>query len=287
MEVRPWRSEDAAGLAAGRPGDEAGDPILAHDAIRPAHGQVDAGEQWLRSLTAEIDGMPVGAGAVWSARWHPARLWVYVEVVPAWRRHGIGTALVGALRRLGEADGRPLRAKVRPGAPSGAFAAAVGLGAVLIESTGRELDPAALPEPPARVVAADLGSAEIAGVFRRWYTAVHPTDPPGPLTDQDVRDSHLGEAAGGVLVRLDWGPPAGIGLVFDEGEEWVFSGGTLVPDHPEAADLARDLILGAARLVPAGRRFVLEVDDSMADVTAAADLLGASYGDTCHVVAEG
>jgi GNAT superfamily N-acetyltransferase len=287
VEVRPWRTEDEAALAAGRPGGEACDPILAHDAIRPAHGQVGAGEPWLRSLTAEVDGRPVGAGAVWSAHWHPARLWVYVEVVPAWRRQGIGTALVGALRQLGEADGRPLRAKVRPGDPSGAFATAMGLGTVLIESTGRELDPAALPAPPARVLAADLASTEIAGVFRRWYTAVHPTDPPGVLTDQDVRDAHLAEAAGAVIVRLDWGAPAGIGLVFDEGEEWVFSGGSVTPGDPQAMDLARDLILGAARLVPAGRRLVLEVDDSMADVAAAADLLGASYGDICHVVAEG
>jgi hypothetical protein len=242
---------------------------------------------WLRSLTAEVAGKPVGSGAVWSSHWHPARLWSYVEVLPAWRRRGIGGALLDALRRLSEPDGRPLRAKVRPDAPSGAFAAAMGLGAVLIASTGRELDPAALPEPPARVLAADLASAEIAGVFRRWYSAVHPTDPPGALTDQDVRAAHLAEAAGGVIVRLDWGPPAGIGLVFDEDEGWVFSGGTLNPGGPEGAELARDLILGAARLVPAGRHLVLEVDDSMADVAAAADLLGASYGDICHVVAEG
>ena len=286
LEIREWREDDAPGLASARPGDEAADPILAHDAIRPVHGRMDPAEPWLRSLTAEIDGTPVGAGALWSARWHPARLWIYVEVVPGWRRQGVGTALVGALRRVGEPDGRPLRAKVRPGAPSGAFAASVGLGTVLIESTGRELDPAALPEPPDRVLAADLGSAGVAGTFRRWYAAVHPTDPPGALSDEDVWDTHLGEAAGGVIVHLDWGAPAGVGLVFDEGEEWVFSGGSLTPDRPEAADLARDLILGAAALVPAGRRLVLEVDDSMADVAAAADLLGASYGDTCQVVAE-
>ncbi len=286
LEIRPWQADDAAALATGRPGVEAADAILAPDALRPAHGQVGPGQVWLRALAATVDGEPVAGAAVWSSHWHPVRLWAYVEVLPAWRRQGVGGALLAALRRQAEPDGRTLRAKVRRDGPSGGFAVAMGLTTVLIESTGREVDPARLPDPPARVLAADLGSAEVAGVFRRWYAAVHPTDPPGPLTDEDVRRTHLAEAAGGVIVRHDWGPVAGIGLAFDEGEMWGFSGGSLNPGATGAAEVVRDLVLGAARLVPAGRRLVLEVDDSMADVAAAADLLGAAYGDTVHVVAE-
>ncbi|MGH8990132.1 MAG: GNAT family N-acetyltransferase [Acidimicrobiia bacterium] len=286
LQIRPWQEEDAARLAAGRPPGEAGDPILAPSALRTPHGEVSAGQVWLRALAAVVDGEAVGGGAVWSSRWHPARLWAYVEVTPDRRRRGVGTALLAALRRLAEPDGRPLRTKVRDHHPSGAFATAAGLRLVLIRSTSRELDPAGLADPPARVVAADLGGAEVCDAFRRWYGAVHPTDPPGVLGDADIRDTHLGEAAGGVIVRHPSGSAAGIGLVFDDGSEWGFSGGGLDPVGPDAVDLARDLILGAARLVPSGTRLVLEVDDSMADMAGAADLLGASHGDTIHVVAE-
>ena len=163
----------------------------------------------------------------------------------------------------------------------------MGLRTVLIESTSRELDTANLAHPPARVLSADLESPEIADAFRRWYTAVHPTDPPGVLSDTDLRDAHLGEATCGLVVRHPWGEPAGIGLLFDEGDHWGFSGGGLQPGDPEGVALARDLVLGAARFVPPGARLVLEVDGAMADVAGAADLLGAAPGETIYVVAEG
>ena len=102
-----WRPAHRFGLerVLGRP-----DALCA--TARSLFGPPIDGPQWRFTLVAERADAPIGVVVVWASRWHPQRLWMSVEVAAAYRRQGIGTALVEAARARCCSDGRPLRAKV-------------------------------------------------------------------------------------------------------------------------------------------------------------------------------
>ncbi|APU14596.1 MULTISPECIES: GNAT family N-acetyltransferase [Actinoalloteichus] len=282
MWIRPWAVEDAVEVAAITASGE-------HDVLwaqgRALIGPPRGGEHWRRTLVAEVDGMVAGVGALLSPRFHPRRLWAYVEVPAPFRRRGIGAALVTALRDLAAADGRPLRAKVRPGTPSAAFASVLGLRRVLIEGEIRRLRADRLPRPAGWGRAAALDDPQVAEAYRSFYRAVHPTDPPDRLTVDMVRENHLAAATGAVLVDAAPGRPAGVALLIKD-EDWTFSGGSVRPTAAGAPSVARELLCTVAAVLPPETVLAAEVDDSMADVRAASAELGAVTVAHAQVVAE-
>ncbi|ASO20035.1 GNAT superfamily N-acetyltransferase [Actinoalloteichus hoggarensis] len=282
MWIRPWAVEDTAEVAAITASGEL-DVLWAQG--RALFGPPRDGEHWRRTIVAEVDGMVVGAGALLSPRFHPRRLWVYVEVSSAARRRGIGAALVAGLRDLAAADGRPLRAKVRPRTPSAAFAVSLGLRRVLIDSEIRRLRADRFPRPAghARVVALD--DPRVAETYREFYRAAHPSDPPDRLTTDMVRESHLTAATGAVLVSPEPGRPAGVALLIKD-EGWTFTGGSTRPSAAGAPEVARELLCTIAAALPADTPLDVEVDDSMVDVRAACVDLGATPVAHARVVAE-
>lgn len=93
VTLRPWAEGDDLRLL-----EVWGDPADVQQHQDRAMLAPDADAPWRRTLVAEDDGVPVGAGTVFAQSLHPRRLWLYLEVAPTARRRGIGSALLGALR---------------------------------------------------------------------------------------------------------------------------------------------------------------------------------------------
>ncbi|AOS63204.1 GNAT family N-acetyltransferase [Actinoalloteichus hymeniacidonis] len=282
MRLRPWTVDDAPALAGVIASGEQ-DVLWAQG--RALLGPQRDGEHWRRTIVAEIDGTVVGMGALLSPRFHPRRLWVYVEVRPDQRRRGIGTAIFTALRELGAADGRPLRAKVRPGGPSAGFAWALGLQRLLIDSEIRGLRADRFPRPEGFGRAVALDDPRLARAFRDFYVAAHPTDPPHPQVGELLSESHLSAAIGAVLVEATSARPAGAALLFQD-DGWIFSGGSLQPHSTRAPGVVRELLCTMASALPPRTDLLVEVDDSMADVHTTCVDLGAQAHTRAWVVAE-
>lgn len=97
VTLRPWAEGDDLRLL-----EVWGDPADVQQHQDRAMLAPDSAAPWRRTLVAEEDGVPVGAGTVFAQSLHPRRLWLYLEVAPTARRRGIGSALLGALRSAAE-----------------------------------------------------------------------------------------------------------------------------------------------------------------------------------------
>ncbi|MBO1027875.1 GNAT family N-acetyltransferase [Micrococcus luteus] len=93
VTLHPWAEGDDLALL-----EVWGDPADVQQHQDRAMLAPDADTPWRRTLVAEDDGVPVGAGTVVAQSLHPRRLWLYLEVAPTARRRGVGSALLGALR---------------------------------------------------------------------------------------------------------------------------------------------------------------------------------------------
>ena len=143
-----------------------------------SHGLPLDDPHFRRTLIAEVDGDVVGVGTIAHGQRHPRRSLLAIEVAPAKRRRGIGTMLLGELRGFTE---RPLCAR-------GRFVDEAAIGflrrhdfGLLDRSWGGRFEPASVA---ARLPAPTLGRPptldEAATFFERWYSDVHPFDPPTP-----------------------------------------------------------------------------------------------------------
>ena len=97
VTLRPWADGDDLALL-----EVWGDPADVQQHQDRAMLAPVADTPWRRTLVAEDDGVPVGAGTVFAQSLHPRRLWLYLEVAPTARRRGIGSALLAALRSAAE-----------------------------------------------------------------------------------------------------------------------------------------------------------------------------------------
>ena len=132
VTLRPWADGDDLALL-----EVWGDPADVQQHQDRAMLAPVADTPWRRTLVAEDDGVPVGAGTVFAQSLHPRRLWLYLEVAPTARRRGIGSALLAALRAAVEqahAAGRVTTTQLKT-----RFAVATRVPVV----TGREADAAA------------------------------------------------------------------------------------------------------------------------------------------------
>lgn len=204
VKIRPFRTGDDLRLAE-----------LLHDPTTPA-------EHFARSLlrapssgatgegpalccvvaTLDDDDVVVGAAAIAAAPLHPARAWVHVEVAAEERGHGIGSALLAAVREqtVGtDLEGLPLRARIAADAPGAAIAAHWGFGDL---STTRviRVQPMALGNLGADRVedfqVTATGSVALTQAFGAWYAGVNRVDPVAPLSPGRINAAFLSEAAG-------------------------------------------------------------------------------------------
>lgn len=191
MRVRPFASGDSEAIQAILDATYGDDPWVRslHDR---SHGlRVERPHFQRLSLVAEIDGAVVAAGTLSHVQRHPRRSWISIDVAPAHRRRGVGTALLNELRGLTE---RPLCARARLAEEAAiAFLRRHGFG-LLDPSWNGRFDPVAvaerLPEPA-------LGEPptpdEAAAFFERWYAETHPFDPPTPWPLERIRAIFCGD----------------------------------------------------------------------------------------------
>ncbi len=187
LSFREWREDDDLKL-----NQLWGDPESVQAGQFRAVLRPSSDEPWSRCIVAEDDGIPVAAGVVYETSLHPDRLWAYVEVARENRRTGLGTTLLGMLRKEAESAPsgvRKLRAKVEPGTPAAAFAEAAGLtpiqrSCVVVVEPGKLKLPVFHDDGP-QLDEAATGSVELTQAVTEFYNSVH---------DWDRADMNLGRA---------------------------------------------------------------------------------------------
>src|SRR5687767_4837692 len=98
MRVRPFASEDADAVRAILDATYSDDRWV-RSLHEGSHGlPVDRPHFRRSSLVAELDGVVVAAGTISYRQRHPTRSSVAIDVAPASRRRGVGTALLEAAR---------------------------------------------------------------------------------------------------------------------------------------------------------------------------------------------
>jgi GNAT superfamily N-acetyltransferase len=276
VRVRPFASTDADATAAILDATYAGDPWL-RSLREGSHGlPVERPELRRSSLVAEIDGVVVAVGTISDGHRHPRRSWIGIDVAPAARRRGIGTALLDELRSLSE---RPLCARGRL-----ADTAAVGfLGrhrfGLLDRSWGGRFDPATIIERlPDPAVGREPTLDEAAAFFERWYGAMHPFDPPTPWPLDRAREVFCGnDLIPGSLIGVwaDRSLIAAASLIrppgYDSGDELYLVWAGTLGDERHASSIVASCARFAAE---AGKAIRFEVNEVNEPVRAALGQLG-------------
>jgi GNAT superfamily N-acetyltransferase len=274
VRIRNFVSEDAEVVAAIL------DSVYGHDArLRALHdGSHGPPLETPRrqTLIAELDGEAVGVGTILESSRHPQHTWFGLEVPPAFRRRGIGTAILAELRRATE----------RPFATRGLFAEQGAMGYLRHHRIGLinrcwegRFDPATvvehlpdvhLDEPPSLDEAAEF--------FERVYQATHWFSPPEPWPLERARDLFCGESLvreSLVGVRDDDRLVGAAGLIqplgYDPGDElylvWI---GTIGSDNA-----ALSLVAACVRFAHQAKKMMrFEVDESNTSVREALDQFG-------------
>jgi GNAT superfamily N-acetyltransferase len=273
-QVRPFADSDTNAVAAIL------DSVYGHDArLRALHdGSHGPPLETPRrqTLIAELDGGAVGVGTILESLRHPQHTWFGLEVPPAFRRRGIGTAILAELRRATE----------RPLATRGLFAEQGAIGflrhhrfGLLNRCWAGRFDPGPvverlpeihLDEPPTLDEAAEF--------FERVYQATHGWSPPKPWSLERARNLFCGEnlvkeSLVGVREddRLVGAACLTQPLGYDPGDElylvWI---GTIGAD-----DAALSLAAACFRFAHQAKKMIgFEVDESNSSVWRALDQFG-------------
>ena len=266
MTVRQWRTRDSL------------DPLGPPATWLEAQGREQIGSAADFTVVAVHDGDLVGVGCAYASRWHPRRLWSYVEVAPDHRRNAHGTALLQALRRRAE---RPLRGKVTAGSAGAAFARARSLRSI---QRCRTLALATADTPKRPDVDADPSVHVAAAAFRAFYATTHHWDPLGDIGPDEFVASHLADAVARFAVRGDDGDVLAIGCLYDEGDALLLSGG---PTRPGEHAATETLVAAAARFAArAGRELTAEVDNANESLARATQHYAPVVLDETHIVAD-
>jgi GNAT superfamily N-acetyltransferase len=187
--IRGFREGDEASVDALLRAAWPDDPALRE--ISTIHGpdmDLDGGSR--RTRVYEEAAAVVGAGSLLGSARHPTRLFLVVAVAPDRRRNGVGSALLGELRRLAD---RPLLARARESDQATvAFLHAHGFGLLMRSRTG-VVDPtdpvvaAWIARQPTMVLAGGASREEVARAHEAAYRWEH--KPWSPATTRPLEES--------------------------------------------------------------------------------------------------
>lgn len=229
------------------------------------HGP-DGDDPWRRSRVAtDRDGQVIGCATVTSSALHPGRLPCAVDVAPAWRRRGVGSALLAAVGAE-RPDARPMSSKARlSNTAATAFVTAVG-GRPYQHCPGIAVDPRA--EDVRRWALArrsgscrDLVEAtDLVSVFAELYRWIHQTwSPAGDMAvlaqvaGEDVADADLTLSSGyWVAGRL-----TAVAFAFPRGEACDVVAETVTADVPDGDQAVAGVV--ATTLLRCAERGVTDV----------------------------
>jgi GNAT superfamily N-acetyltransferase len=279
VRVRPFASTDADAIAAILDATYSDDQWV-RSLHEGSHGLPVERPHFRRSsLVAEIDGVVVAAGTISERQRHPRRSWVDIDVAPGERRRGIGTTLLDELRSLSE---RPLCARGRL-----ADKAAVGfLGrhrfGLLDRAWGGRFDPATIIERlPDPTVGREPTLDEAAAFFERWYSAMHPFDPPTPWPLERAREVFCGDdlIPGSLIgVRDEGSLIAAASLIrtpgYDTGDELYLVWAGTLGNERHAISIVASCVRFAVEAGKAIRFEVNEVNKPVRAVLEQLDVLG-------------
>lgn len=264
--IRPYRADDEPAVAALLRAAWPDDPVMVE--ISSQHrvdARDDEGRAW-RARVAEEDGEVVGAGSLVASARHPARLFLVVAVAPAWRRRGIGSALLAELRLGG--DARPLQARVRAGdEPGAAFLRAHGFDLLMRSRTG-VVDPVEAARwialQPAVELRRGAARALVARAHEDGYRAEHASwSPLSPRPFEESLRLFCGESWLAESALL-----AGDAVASLHGEPFVVAGAELFLMWESSSGderLLRALAAEELRLARAlGKRVAIEADEAAA-----------------------
>jgi GNAT superfamily N-acetyltransferase len=111
VSLRSWSSDDEAHLDSLLSADV--DPLW-REQFHGLHGPDRDGTDWRRTRIAVDDrDRMIGCASIVQNPLHPARFPCAIEVAPTWRRQGVGTALLNAVKELRGTVSRPLSTKAR------------------------------------------------------------------------------------------------------------------------------------------------------------------------------
>lgn len=257
--IGPWSEDDNVAL------DKALDETDALTSqFRPQQGPPTA-DPFRISIVARGDSGPIGIATAYESRWHPRRLWVSVEVASPYRRQGVGSALLDAVRTA--SDGRPLRGKIVAGGAAAGFGAAHSFRVIQRSRTVRLERP--LSPTPQMPVECNAAPDLVAAAMFDFYLRTHAWDPPGNISVDDVLTVHVADAASALMVRDGTGIVLAAACLYDEEDGFELSGGAT----GAAGTLARSAVgalLDAATSHAAAqsRPLLVEVDDANTELVA-------------------
>jgi GNAT superfamily N-acetyltransferase len=111
VSLRSWSSKDEAHLDSLLDADV--DPLW-REQFHGLHGPDGDGADWRRTRVAVDDrDTLIGCASIVNSPLHPTRFPCAIEVAPPWRRRGIGTGLLDAVKGLRANASHPLSTKVR------------------------------------------------------------------------------------------------------------------------------------------------------------------------------
>lgn len=245
------------------------------------------GTQWSRAVVVRQDGVPVAVAGAFHPRLHPGREWCAVEVAPGQRERGHGTAALGALRAALPEEARPLRAKVRHGAP---LQAARSWGFDALQRT-HLVRVVRMPQDRATPAAVDLtvrvpDTSDLPEeAHRAWhdhYVDGHHWDPPGDDAAAMLRRALTAEPGRVVVVEADH-RPTGVALLAEGDGSARLVGGAVRRQDPRRTEIAVALLDTATGLFPT---VDVEVDEWMDEMVAAVTARPHEVLDEAWVVAE-
>lgn len=155
---------------------------------------------------------------------HPARLRGYVEVLPAWRRRGIGSAALGLLYSLAAEDGRGFEGKAQRGSAGHYFMLNQRFVEIQRTRTVR-LDPRKLSHGPASlpttVEVYRPGEPVPDEFLRAWlvmYQVTHQWNPPAVLPLERAREVFIADGDTALVAR-NRTHITGVAFVYQNGQD--------------------------------------------------------------------
>lgn len=259
-----WSVPGGTGSRSGeRPGDCQDDLVLIRDTT-PDDDLSAFGDEFLWRRVAVEGADLLGVARRERSTWHPRWDWAYVEVLPPYRRRGIGRALVADL-------GAPCKARVEVGSEGAAFLRSLGWRLLqgceihVLPTTGGATPPKTLPVQA------------VSDAWWAFYVRAHRWDPVSEKKSAKELAETVADAEVALLVGTEEHPLA-VGCIWPKPGAWEFSGGAC-RDGAGSTELF-DLACAYANGLP----LHVEVDSDMSEVHAELQRRGSTVVEAIEIL---